>query len=36
MVLLDQFPRNAFRGTPRMYATDAVARDIAEPRSSRA
>jgi uncharacterized protein (DUF924 family) len=29
MVLLDQFPRNAFRGTPRMYATDALARDIA-------
>ncbi len=23
MVLLDQFPRNAFRGTARMYATDA-------------
>ena len=28
-LLLDQFPRNAFRGTPRMYATDAMARDIA-------
>jgi uncharacterized protein (DUF924 family) len=26
MVLLDQFPRNAFRGTPGMYATDARAR----------
>ena len=26
MVLLDQFPRNAFRGTARMYATDAAAR----------
>ena len=26
MVLLDQFPRNSFRGTPRMYATDAAAR----------
>lgn len=26
MVLLDQFPRNSFRGTPRMYATDATAR----------
>ena len=25
-LLLDQFPRNAFRGTPRMYATDAAAR----------
>jgi uncharacterized protein (DUF924 family) len=29
LVLLDQFPRNAFRGTPRMYATDAQARRIA-------
>jgi uncharacterized protein (DUF924 family) len=29
MVLLDQFPRNAFRGTPRMYATDALARELA-------
>jgi len=29
MILLDQFPRNAFRGTPRMYATDALAREIA-------
>jgi uncharacterized protein (DUF924 family) len=29
LVLLDQFPRNAFRGTPRMYATDAMARDAA-------
>ena len=26
ILLLDQFPRNAFRGTPRMYATDADAR----------
>jgi uncharacterized protein (DUF924 family) len=26
ILLLDQFPRNAFRGTPRMYATDAKAR----------
>ena len=26
MVLLDQFPRNAFRGTARMYVTDAAAR----------
>lgn len=26
MILLDQFPRNAFRGTPRMYATDELAR----------
>lgn len=29
LVLLDQFPRNAFRGTPLMYATDAAARRIA-------
>jgi uncharacterized protein (DUF924 family) len=29
VVLLDQFPRNAFRGTPRMYATDGAARAIA-------
>jgi uncharacterized protein (DUF924 family) len=29
LILLDQYPRNAFRGTPRMYATDALARDIA-------
>lgn len=29
MVLLDQFPRNAFRGTARMYATDAAARELA-------
>ena len=29
LVLLDQFPRNAFRGTARMYATDALARKIA-------
>jgi uncharacterized protein (DUF924 family) len=28
-LLLDQFPRNAFRGTPRMYATDAAARRTA-------
>ena len=30
MILLDQFPRNAFRGTPRMYATDAAARTLAD------
>ena len=30
VLLLDQFPRNAFRGTPRMYATDAQARAAAE------
>ncbi|WBY01916.1 DUF924 family protein [Ramlibacter tataouinensis] len=29
LVLLDQFPRNAFRGSARMYATDALARTIA-------
>jgi uncharacterized protein (DUF924 family) len=29
-ILLDQFPRNAFRGTARMYATDALARQIAD------
>ena len=28
-ILLDQFPRNAFRGTTRMYATDAKARAVA-------
>ena len=30
VLLLDQFPRNAFRGTPRVYATDAKARAAAE------
>lgn len=29
LLLLDQFPRNAFRGTTRMYATDAMARAVA-------
>jgi uncharacterized protein (DUF924 family) len=29
ILLLDQFPRNAFRGTPRMYDTDAMARKVA-------
>lgn len=29
VILLDQFPRNAFRGTYRMYATDEAARRIA-------
>lgn len=28
-ILLDQFPRNAFRGSPRMFASDAKAREIA-------
>jgi uncharacterized protein (DUF924 family) len=26
VLLLDQFPRNAFRGTPRMYSTDELGR----------
>lgn len=30
VLLLDQFPRNAFRGTARVYATDAQARDAAD------
>lgn len=30
LLLLDQFPRNCFRGTPRMYATDPLARDMAK------
>jgi uncharacterized protein (DUF924 family) len=29
ILLLDQFPRNAFRGTMRMFATDAMARRTA-------
>jgi uncharacterized protein (DUF924 family) len=29
LLLLDQFPRNAFRGTSRMYATDPLAREVA-------
>jgi uncharacterized protein (DUF924 family) len=29
VLLLDQFPRNAFRNTPRMYASDGLARKIA-------
>lgn len=29
VLLLDQFPRNAFRGTPRAHATDAQARQVA-------
>jgi uncharacterized protein (DUF924 family) len=31
VILLDQFPRNAFRRTARMYATDAMARRVAHP-----
>lgn len=30
ILLLDQFPRNAFRGAPRMYATDSAARAMAD------
>ncbi|MEZ2128868.1 MULTISPECIES: DUF924 family protein [unclassified Sinorhizobium] len=30
LILLDQFPRNAFRGSPRMYATDPMARKVAD------
>jgi uncharacterized protein (DUF924 family) len=30
VILLDQFPRNAFRGTARMYATDGHARLVAD------
>ena len=29
MLALDQFPRNVFRGTPRAFASDAKAREIA-------
>lgn len=29
VILLDQFPRNAFRASPRMYATDPKAREVA-------
>jgi uncharacterized protein (DUF924 family) len=30
VILFDQYPRNSFRGTPRMYSTDEVARRIAD------
>jgi uncharacterized protein (DUF924 family) len=30
LLLLDQYPRNSVRGTPRMYATDALARTVAD------
>jgi uncharacterized protein (DUF924 family) len=30
LLLLDQFPRNAFRGSSRMYASDGLAREAAE------
>jgi len=29
VLLLDQFPRNMFRGDPRAFATDALAREVA-------
>ncbi len=29
VILLDQFPRNALRGAPRMYWTDGLARELA-------
>ena len=29
VILIDQFPRNAFRGTPRAFETDAKAREVA-------
>lgn len=35
-ILLDQFPRNAFRGGARMFATDAKAREIARAALARA
>lgn len=30
VIVLDQFPRNMFRGEPRTYATDAAARGVAD------
>jgi uncharacterized protein (DUF924 family) len=30
VLLLDQFPRNSFRGTPRMFASDELARAKAD------
>lgn len=30
LLLLDQYPRNSFRGTQRMYATDSLARKVAD------
>lgn len=29
VILLDQFPRNMFRGTPQAFASDGMARDVA-------
>jgi uncharacterized protein (DUF924 family) len=31
ILLLDQLPRNLFRGTPRAFATDSLARQVARP-----
>jgi uncharacterized protein (DUF924 family) len=30
IIILDQFPRNMFRGSPETFATDAIALDLAE------
>lgn len=30
VIVLDRFPRNMFRGDPRAYAADPIARDIAK------
>jgi len=30
VIVLDQFPRNMFRGSPRMFAADALARAVAD------
>jgi uncharacterized protein (DUF924 family) len=30
IILLDQFPRNAFRGTPQAFATDSLALEVAD------
>jgi len=30
VIVLDQFPRNMFRGTPRVYAADPLARTVAD------
>lgn len=35
LLLLDQFPRNSFRGSPRMFATDAMALERADQALSR-
>ena len=29
VIVLDQFPRNMFRGTPQAFASDALAREVA-------